>query len=115
MPVLVPNKPLEQREPVLVVQNSLALGVHRFSLVVVNDRGAESEPSVFNVTVRRTLVVPTGPVLVNPVLVRPDPIGPVAVNPAPVSPVVNNRIDSTVVRPRPRRRPRKEGGSDGPE
>lgn len=98
MPVLVPNQPLEQREPVLVVQNRLAVGVHRFALVVVNDRGAESEPSVLSVTVRRALVVPTGPVLVNP---------------APVSPTVVNRIDSTVVRPR--RRPRKEGGSDGPE
>lgn len=113
MPVLEPNQPLEQREPVLVVQNRLAAGVHRFALVVVNDRGAQSEPSVVSVTVRRVPVVPTGPVVLNPGLVRPDPIGPVAVNPAPVAPVLNNRIDAAVVRPR--RRPRKEGGSDGPE
>ena len=113
MPVLELNKPLEQREPVLVVQNRLAVGVHRFALVVVNDRGAESEPSLLSVTVRRVPVLPTGPVLVEPVLVRPDPIGPVAVNPAPVSPVVVNRIDTAVVRPR--RKPRNDGGSNGPE
>ena len=110
MPVLVQGKPLEQREPVLVVQNRFEPGVHRFSLVVVDERGIESEPDVLAVTVRRAIVVTPGTVVLEPVIVRPDPIDPVVVN----------RIDtpalSTVVSPlvRPRGKSRK-GKTHGPE
>ena len=108
MPVLAINQPVEQREPLLRVQNRLAAGVHRFALVVVNERGVHSEPHVISVRVRRPVVV--GPVVLDPVLVRPDPIGPIAVNPG-VTPVVRPVITPVV---RPRRRSNK-GGRDGPE
>jgi hypothetical protein len=111
MPVLALNQPVEQREPLLTVQNRLEPGVHRFALVVVNERGAQSEPSVISVTVRRGIVVNPGPVLVNPGVVRPDPIGPVVINPV-VNPVVNPAVVNPVVRPRRRR---KQGEPDGPE
>jgi len=84
MPVLVPGRPVEQREPVLVVQNRFEPGVHRFSLVVVDDSGIESEPDVIAVTLRRALVIePVRPPIVDTridVPVRP-PIDPVIVNP----------------------------------
>jgi hypothetical protein len=51
MPVLRPNQPLEQQTPVLVVRNDLAAGIHRFALVVVNDRGVASDPDVISVRV----------------------------------------------------------------
>lgn len=128
MPVLAINQPLEQREPVLLVENRLAVGVHRFALVVVDDRGIESAPDVISVSVRRAIVVTPGPVLVDTRIDVPGPppagpvIHPAVVNPAVVNPVivnpaiVNPRPDTAVVRPRrtPRRSPRK-GTPDGPE
>jgi hypothetical protein len=61
MTVLVIGKPVEQSKPVLLVETKLAVGRHRFSLVVVNTRGVESEPATLVVTVRRgTVIGPTG-------------------------------------------------------
>jgi len=107
MPVLVPGRPVEQTEPVLVVQNRFEPGVHRFSLVVVDDSGSESETDVIAVTVRRAIVVRPDPVVLEPVVVRPDPIGPV-VNPVIVNPVVTH----PVIRPRGAAR---KGKTHGPE
>lgn len=106
MPVLVAGRPVEQREPVLVVQNRFEPGVHRFALVVVDDSGIESEPAVIAVAMRRAIIVTPGPVVLEPVLVRPDPIGPVVVN----------RIDTPLLQPvvRPRGRSGK-GKNHGPE
>lgn len=56
MPVLAIRQPIEQREPLLRVENRLDVGAHRFALVVVNDRGIESEPDEFVVTVTRLVV-----------------------------------------------------------
>ena len=125
MPVLAPNQPIEQREPVLVVQNRLAPGLHRFSLVVVNDRGVASEADVLTVSVRRGLVVdpvrpPVPPVVVQPV--RPPAPGPVidpsrppvtgpVINPA-VTPVVTPIVNPVV---RPRGRAPRKGKQHGPE
>lgn len=53
MPVLSPNKPHRTREPQLLIENELAPGTHRFSLVVVDDSGNESAPATISVTVRR--------------------------------------------------------------
>lgn len=81
MPVLALNQPIEQRGATLLVSNRLEQGAHRFSLVVVNDRGVASEPDLFTVTVRRALVVdPVRP----PIDPRIDlPISPPVVGPAP--------------------------------
>jgi hypothetical protein len=85
MPVLVAGRPLEQREPVLVVQNRFEPGVHRFSLVVVDDRGLESEPDVIAVSVRRPLVIePLRPPIVD---TRIDPV----INPVLIDPIVRPR------------------------
>jgi hypothetical protein len=56
MPVLAIRQPIEQRAPVLRVENRLAVGAHRFALVVTNDRGIESEPDEFVVTVTRLVI-----------------------------------------------------------
>jgi hypothetical protein len=60
MTVLAVNKPVEQAKPVLLVENRLAAGRHRFSLVVVNDRGVASEAMTLLVTVGRGIL--RGPV-----------------------------------------------------
>lgn len=89
MPVLAINQPIEQREPTLRVQNRLEPGLHRFSLVVVNDRGVASEADVFTLTVRRAILVdPVRPPLVGPAPVLVEPLRP------PVPPVI-----ATPVRP----------------
>ena len=51
MTVLAVGKPLEQDKPQLLVENKLAAGRHRFSLVVVNTRGVASDPDVLVVSV----------------------------------------------------------------
>ncbi len=61
MPVLSVGQPLESKAPVLLVENKLAVGQHRFSLVVVDDSGNESAPDVLVVTVRRPGVPPVRP------------------------------------------------------
>jgi len=113
MPVLVPNRPVEQRSPVLLVENRFEPGVHRFALVVVDDSGSESEADVIAVTVRRAIVVePVRPPVAGPV--RPPIVDTridVPVRP-PVEPVVNPVVTNPVVRPRGA--PRK-GKKHGPE
>ena len=130
MPVLALNQPIEQREPVLVVQNRLAPGLHRFSLVVVNDRGVASQADLLTVTVRQAVVTdpvrPTVPSPVPPVVVvqpvRPPTPGPVIdpVRPPVTGPVVNpgiNPVVNPVVTPvvRPRGRAPRKGKQHGPE
>jgi len=63
MPVLPVGRPLEQDKPVLLVENKLAAGKHRFTLVVINDKGVESEAVSLDVTVGTGLVVPRRPPL----------------------------------------------------
>jgi hypothetical protein len=117
MPVLVPNRPVEQRSPVLLVENRFKPGVHRFALVVVDDSGSESEADVIAVTVRRAIVVePVRPPVVGPV--RPPIVDTridVPVRP-PIAPVVTPVVNPVVVNPvvRPRGAPRK-GKKHGPE
>lgn len=93
MPVLAINQPIERREPTLVVGNRLAPGGHRFSLVVVNDRGVASAPDLLTVTVRRTIVLEP---------VRPPLIGTIA------DPVVDPVL-------RPRGSASRKGTKHGPE
>lgn len=72
MPILPLNKPVEQPKPVLLVENPLPAGLHRFELVVVNGRGVASEPVVIAVRVQRAIVVgPTGPTRPDIGVVRP--------------------------------------------
>lgn len=113
MPVLVPNRPVEQRSPVLLVENRFEPGVHRFALVVVDDSGSESEADVIAVTVRRAIVVePVRPPVAGPV--RPPIVDTridVPVRP-PVAPVVNPVVLNPVVGPRGAPRKGKKHGSE---
>lgn len=115
MPVLVPGRSVEQREPVLVVQNRFEPGVHRFSLVVVDESGMQSEPDVIAVTVRRAVIIdPVRPPIVDTridVPVRP-PIQPVVnpvINPVVNPVVINPAVVNPVIRPRGTRKGKKHG------
>jgi hypothetical protein len=71
MPILGPNKPLTTKEPVLVIENTLAPGTYQFELVVLNGDGQPSVPAVIEVIVRDRLT-PLIPIR----LIRiPPPIG----------------------------------------
>ena len=120
MPVLALNQTIEQREPLLVVSNRLEPGLHRFSLVVVNDRGVASEPDLLTVTVRRAVVVdPVRPPVAGPtpVLVEPvrPPVPPVILQ--PVRPPVTGPLRPPVPGPAPvvRGAASRKGKKHGPE
>lgn len=53
MPRFRPNEPIQQADPVVVVDanSGLAVGAHRFSLTVVDDSGNESQPAFIDVIV----------------------------------------------------------------
>jgi len=58
MPVMTPNQPIEVRTPTLRVENALAVGRHRFALVVIDDRRIESRPDFIEIEVRRVRPIP---------------------------------------------------------
>jgi hypothetical protein len=88
------RRPLTTREPTVVVDGGLPVGVHRFELIVVNAAGVKSAPD--QVLVQIQAVTPLSPVSpltpVSPV----SPLTPVS----PVAPVIPTR-------PRTPRTPRK--------
>jgi hypothetical protein len=71
MPELAPNRPFDSPEPVLRVDNALAVGAHRFALSVVDDRGRESLADAIVVEVRRAIAGPVPPPIVPPIAVTP--------------------------------------------
>lgn len=94
MPVLKPNVPIEQRSAVLLVENALDAGVHRFALQVLSARGTLSDPQVVSITVQKPGRIVIGPgTVVNPV----------------VQPVLQ-----PVLRPVTPRRPTRSGGRHEP-
>jgi hypothetical protein len=56
MAKFVPAVPVVTDQPVVVVDPGLPPGVHRFRLVVVNDKGNESQPDVLTVQVIKPMV-----------------------------------------------------------
>ena len=48
-----PNQPIVTDEPRVAVDPGLPVGIHRFQLVVVNDRGQRSEPAEVVVVISR--------------------------------------------------------------
>lgn len=96
------DRPITTREPSIAVDAGLAVGQHRFQLVVVDGAGLRSAPAVAVVSVQRSGVTQPGPILSGPILAQP-----VATQPAtPTSPVLGTPT-STVIRrddPRPPRR-----------
>jgi hypothetical protein len=75
------GRPLTTREPTIVVDAGLAVGVHRFELIVVNAAGVKSAPDPVLVQIQASPLVPTIPV--TPV----TPVSPLS----PVSPVTPTR------------------------
>lgn len=73
MPVLVPGRPVASRSPTLSVENELAAGTHRFSLVVVDTAGNESTPAVIEVRVTAPPrpVIPTDRIVLDRDVLRP--------------------------------------------
>lgn len=64
MAIFERGKPVSTEVPGVVVENGLKPGLHRFSLVVVDERGRESVPDVWVVEVSDTEtppIVPTRP------------------------------------------------------
>ncbi len=54
------NKTIRTTTPTIEVDGTLAVGVHRFQLVVENERGQRSKPAVITITVVRSSVSPGG-------------------------------------------------------
>jgi len=73
MPELPVNRPFDSSEPNVRVDNRLALGVHRFALTVIDDRGRESRADTIDVEVR----APAPPPVVRPLPVPPPVVAPV--------------------------------------
>ena len=86
MATFVRGQPITTREPTIKVDAGLAVGVHRFQLVVRTDTGQTSAPVVAEVAIQRTILDPTRPIVDTGVLTPTIPTRP--------------RIDSTPVRPR---------------
>lgn len=61
MTVLTLNKAFDSDGPVLSVENKLAAGRHRFSLVVVDGQGRVSDADVLVVTVQKALAPAPAP------------------------------------------------------
>lgn len=91
MPVLVPDKPVTQPEPLLAVTNRLAAGRYRFRLSVIDNSGNESVPAELVVTVGRS--TRPDPVLDPRIDLRlRDRIIPVVPPPPPANPVITNPL-----------------------
>ena len=86
MATFVRGQPITTREPTITVDAGLAVGVHRFQLVVLTDTGETSVPVVAEVSVQRTTLDPTRPILDTGTPTIPIP--------------TTTRIDTVPVRPR---------------
>jgi len=49
--IFLPNRPVTTREATVVVDGTLAVGVHRFRLEVIDDSGNRSKPTEVDVVV----------------------------------------------------------------
>lgn len=56
MAILTPGRPHTQAQPHLVVENTLKPGLHRFRLIVTDERGNEGAPDEIVVRVRTGVV-----------------------------------------------------------
>lgn len=82
MATLTPGKPVTASQPMLLVENQLAAGRHRFQLVVIDDGGLESDPAELVVTVQ-----PRRPFRPREPITRPDIF----------EPVVERRINPDII------------------
>jgi len=118
MTVLTARKPFTSNEPVLLVENQLALGAHLIRLIVVDDEGLESDPFDATITVvegRSTnplggITLPPGRVVE---AVQPVPVAPV--KPKPAATIKVNTVKAATTKPAttkpaaPKPKPTKDG------
>jgi hypothetical protein len=90
MTTFVRGRTITMAEPTVTVDAGLAVGVHRFQLVVVTADGRRSAADVVDVSVERLLVDPLRPVLVTPT--RIDPV----ITTTTVSPIVSPTVTTTI-------------------
>lgn len=88
MATFAPGQTIKTREPTITVDAGLALGVHRFQLVVLTDTGQTSAPAIAEVSVQRLVLDPLRPVL-DATLTSPT-----------ITTLNTTLTDSTLVRPR---------------
>ncbi len=72
------NRPVTTREPTVVVDGTLAVGVNRFRLEVVDESGNRSKPTEVDIIVTR-LTRP--PIVRDPIIVTPIPRDPTPIDP----------------------------------
>jgi hypothetical protein len=106
------GQPITTTTPTIVVDAGLAVGSHRFQLVVVDSSGLRSAADVQVIAVQRPVIVvpPVGPVgpVVNPVGPVVNPVTPGVTPVTPVRPAVNPVItpaDTSVTPVVPPRKP----------
>jgi hypothetical protein len=76
MPTLAQGTPFDTDRPTVVVENALAVGRHRFALIVIDGDGQESLPDELLVEVQRTRVVNPLPGVLPPIAPSPAPLRP---------------------------------------
>lgn len=96
MAILRPGVPVTQDSPLLVVDNQLAPGRHRFQLEVIDTAGLVSEPALLVVSVAALPEPAPAP--------APGPVrrATVTLNPRVLSRVVERRIATPITPRRPR-------------
>lgn len=75
------NKPVETREPSVLVDGTLKAGINRFRLEVFDEAGNRSKPTEVDILVTRTI---TPDIVRDPVIVRPITPDPIVINPTPI-------------------------------
>lgn len=90
MTTFVRGRTITMAEPTVTVDAGLAVGVHRFQLVVVTADGRRSAADVVDVSVQRLLVDPLRPDVVTPT--RIDPV----ITTTTVSPIVSPTVTTTI-------------------
>lgn len=77
MTTLAQGRPFDSDRPTVVVDNALALGRHRFTLIVIDGDGKESLPDELLVEVQRGRVVVPRPGVLPPIVPNTPPLRPV--------------------------------------
>jgi hypothetical protein len=77
MPTLAQGRPFDSDRPTVVVENALAIGRHRFALIVIDGNGKESLPDELLVEVQRSRLVGPVPGVLQPIEPNRPPLRPV--------------------------------------
>lgn len=98
MTTFVRGRTVETAEAVVLVDAGLAVGTHRFQLVVVSNDGRRSAPEVVDVVISRLVIVEPQPPVTRPPLTEPPVTRPPVTTQPPLTPGVTPVV-TPVVRP----------------